>query len=288
MIEMQILGLSSNLWIGALLGAIASAIFWVVGSLLHKFYLWWITSRPSNLVLGDMAKNDEQCLIFMRHLFIQNTAPQTTPLFEVVPRVGTGRVPNVGDLCPDVDATTLSNFLNVLGQAGKKRNIRIIRMSEDKGEWNGHIVVIGGQSQKSVDFYRLMQNVFYKMDNTDIRNALTNEIVPRENGYGYGLVLKAQNPQRIGKPGIAVLIGGFGTLGTEAASYYLREHLNELGKEFGPRNFGIVVRASISAGVQSVERLSKYDQYGSAERFVLKILNTLISRSNESKSSNPE
>lgn len=257
---MEILGLSYDLWTGAILGTIISSIFLAIRFFARKVYLYWITSRPSMLILGDMANNAEQCLIFIRHLFIQDVKPETTPLLEGVPRMGIGKVPNVRDLWPDVDATALADILNVLGQAGKKGNIRIIRMSEDKGEWNGHIIVIGGQSQKSLDFYALLEQVFYRMDNTNIYDARTNEIIPRENGYGYGVVLKARNSQKTGKSGVAFLIGGFGTLGTEAASYYLREHLNDLGKDFRRHCFGIVVRASISAGLQSVERLHQYDR----------------------------
>ena len=260
MIETQILGLSYDLWIGAILGTIISFIFYSILACARKAYRYLATSRPPLLILGDIANNAEQCLIFIRHLFIQDTTSETTPLLEKVPRRGVGRVPNVEDLWADVDATALANTLNVLGQVGKKRNIQIIRMSEDKGEWNGHIIVIGGQSQKSFDFYRLMEQVFYGMDNTNIYDVETNKIIPRENEYGYGVVLKARNPQRTGKTGVAFLVGGYGTLGTEAASYYLREHLNELGREFGRKCFGIVVRASISAGVQSVERLKQYDK----------------------------
>ena len=260
MSEMQILGLSYDLWIGAILGTIISSIFLGIISSARKAYLYWVTSRPPMLILGEVANNDEQCIIFIRHLFIQDVTLETTPLLEKVPRAGIRSVPNVRDLWPDVDATALADSLNVLGQAGKKRNIRITRMSEDNGEWNGHIIVIGGQSRKSLDFYELMEQVFYRMDDTNIYDARTNEIIPREEGFGYGIVLKARNPRRTGKSGVAFLIGGYGTLGTEAASYYLREHLNELGKEFRRRCFGIVVRVSTSAGVQSVERLREYDR----------------------------
>lgn len=254
----QILGLSKELWIGAILGTIISFIFWVMVSLARKAHLWFKTSRPRMLILGDMANDEEKCLIFIRHLYIQNVS-LTTPLLEDVPRLGTGHVPNVRDLWADVDGTALADILNVLGQVGKKRNIRIIRMSEDQGEWNGHIIVIGGQSHKSYDFYALMEQVFYKMNNKDILDA-TGGIIDRQSGFGYGVILKARNPKRTGKPGVAFLIGGFGTLGTEAASYYLREHLDELGKDFGRHCFGIVVRASISAGVESIERLHEYDK----------------------------
>ena len=56
-----------------------------------------------------------------------------------------------------------------------------------------------------------------------------------------------------------MLVGGYGVLGTEAATHYFAQHLAELGKDFGNKSFGIVVRALVSAGVQSTERIKKYD-----------------------------
>lgn len=89
----------------------------------------------------------------------------------------------------------------------------------------------------------------------------------REDGYGYGIILKARNPHKMrGAPGVGFLIGGFGTLGTAAAAYYFREHLRDLGKEFGSRCFGIVVRASVTAGEQTVEGIPQYDRVEAAAK----------------------
>ncbi len=107
-----------------------------------------------------------------------------------------------------------------------------------------------------------MQNVAYRIDSEHIYDNQSNIIIERENGYGYGIILKSINPfKRSGrKRGIAILIGGFGVLGTEAASYYFYYKFKTLGQDFGKHCFGIVVRASISSGAQSVERLHNYDR----------------------------
>jgi hypothetical protein len=208
-----------------------------------------------------MANNNELCLIFIRHLFIENVDAATTPLRECLPRFGiTASVSNVRDLCADVDGIALANVLNVLGQAGKRENIRVIRTSEDRGEWNGHLIVIGGESQQSCDFCGSMQPIFYRLSSTDIYDTTEDCCILQEPGFVYGVILKARNPKRAGRPGVALLIGGLGPGGTEAASYYLREHLDELGREFGSNCFGLVVRASVAAGVQSAERLVQYDR----------------------------
>jgi len=247
----QILGLAAGLGIGALLGVLVTT----VGLVWHK------KSRPYRFILDGMASNNELCLIFIRHVFIEDAAPATTPLRERLPRYGsTVAVSNVRDLCADVDGIALANVLNVLGHAGKSENIRIMRTSEDHGDWNGHLIVIGGESQQSCEFCSAMQPIFYRLSSTDIYDTTEDCCIPREPGFVYGVILKARNPKRAGRPGVALLIGGLGSRGTEAASYYLREHVDELGKEFGSNCFGVIVRASIAAGVESVERLTHYDR----------------------------
>ena len=52
-----------------------------------------------------------------------------------------------------------------------------------------------------------------------------------------GIIIKARNPHKLPNGGVAFLIGGFGTLGTEAAGYYFRTRFKELGKRFGKKNF---------------------------------------------------
>ena len=77
----------------------------------------------------------------------------------------------------------------------------------------------------------------------------------------FGIILKALNPLKTeGSQGIGMLLGGFGVLGTAAAAYYFKENFRRLGNEFNSDFFGIVIRASVSAGEQAVERLSEYDK----------------------------
>lgn len=257
-------GLPSEVWAGAVLGAALGAIVIpiCIGALAWA-RRWWVESRPARLVLEGVAQQEEACLIFMRDFFIEldPQQPSKSPLLCVEPRKGVGVVPNVSQLWADVDARGLAYVLNVLGQAGKNRNLSLIRMSDDPGIWNANIVVIGGQSQKSFDFYDRLENVMYRMDGENIYEAKTGETIARESGYGYGVILKARNKLKTqGTPGLGLLIGGFGTLGTAAAGYYLKEHFRDLGREFGRRCFGIVVRASITAGEESAERLVQYDR----------------------------
>jgi len=245
-------------WEGAILGAVLGTL--IIPSVLKFIDLirrWWRNSRPARKLLQGIADQNEKCKIFVRDFLITEGAE----LYSIEPRLGIGRVPNVHELWPDVEGRAVGNLLNIFGQIGKTKNVEVVRMSQDTGDWNCNVIILGAQAQKCFDFYKNMRNVAYRADAENIYDNTTGEIVEREDGYGYGIILKALNRFKTeGTQGIGILIGGFGVLGTAAASYYFKENFGRLGKQFNRNFFGIVVRASVSAGEQAVERLSNYDK----------------------------
>ncbi len=253
---MQSLLSSPELWIGAILGAIlGSIVIPIIQYSLKWLTKWWQESRPPRKLLAGIAKQNETCRIFVRDLHVS----KETPLISVDPKIGVGTVPNIQEVWPDSEGRGIASIFNVLGQVNKTKNIEIVRMSQDIGRWNCHVIVLGAQANKAFDFYRLMENVAYRMDGDNIYNNLSGEIVRREAGFGYGIILKALNPYKTSGRGIAILIGGYGVLGTAAAAYYFREHFRDLGNEFGEDWFGIVVRSPVTAGEEAVERLKRFD-----------------------------
>jgi hypothetical protein len=250
--------MTKDTWESAILGAVlGSIVIPGVFVIIDKIKKYWQNSRPAKKLLQGIVDNNERVKIFVRDFLIT----QGTSLYSIEPRLGIGTVPNVQELWPDVEGRAIGNLLNMFGQVGKTKNTEIVRMSQDHiGEWNCNLIVLGAQTQKSYDFYKNMQKVAYRMDGTEIYDNTTNEIIPREASYGYGIILKTRNPLKPKGQGIAFLIGGFGVLGTAAASYYFKENFQKLGKEFGEKYFGIIVRTSVSAGEQATERLKKYDK----------------------------
>ena len=210
------------------------------------------SQRPLFKLLKGVADNEQLVRIFVRDLMI----PPGTPLISQ-DAGGVGLVPNVTDLWPRVEGLGVANVLNVLGQANKTEAIEIVEMSKDIGLWDSHIIVMGAQAQKCYDFYSQMENVAYYMD-PELKSRETNLAIPREDGYGYGIILKTINPHY--PKGVGFLIGGYGVLGTEAANYYFWKHAVDLGRQFGTKCFGVIVRASVTAGVGSTECLSRYDK----------------------------
>ncbi len=260
---MTFLGLSNDMWVGIIIGAILGATLGtiVIPLVLYGikcFRNWLIASRPRNKILGPIANNSEDCTIFIRDFLLP---PNSQIWAKESASIPYGAVPNVYEFWGDVDGMGMSYVFNVLGQVGKRRNIRVIRMSQDTGIWDTNIIIIGAQAQKNFDFYDNLRGVMYKVDANNIIDIQTRQCIKKENGYGYGIILKARNQfKTAGSSGVGFVIGGFGTLGTKAAAYYFSQHLTELGKQFGSRCFGVVVRASVKAGEQAVERLPQYDK----------------------------
>ncbi len=252
---MNLLGLSNNIWVGAILGAVVIPLILAFGK---RVVNWWVASRPRKKVLGSIADNSETCTIFVRDFLLPQGSQILAKESASIPY---GVVPNVHEFWADVDGMGMSYAFNALGQVGKRHNIRVVRMSQDTGIWDTNLIVIGAQAKKNFDFYSQLESVMYKMDANDIIDMQTGQCIKQEKGYGYGIILKARNQFKTkGSSGVGFLIGGFGTLGTKAAAYYFSEHLAELGKEFSSKCFGIVVRASVTGGEQTVERLPQYDK----------------------------
>jgi hypothetical protein len=262
------LGLSYETWGGVLLaGVIIPILWWLIRKLLD-----YIRNRKSiSLVLKGIANNSEPCHIFVRDMEVElHQDPKLNyvdrwPLLDRAPRrLGgqiEGRGPNIPIVWADSDATAIADVLNVLGQVGKRNNIRLVKRSEDEGERDCHMIVVGGQDQNAQHFYSSMTNVFYRMTTSQIIDANTNQPLQMDTNYGYGLILKATNPHKTtGSHGVAILVGGFGVLGTLAAAYYLRTRISEIAKTFGGRNFGIVVRCRKDNPPEAVERLRELDR----------------------------
>jgi len=237
----------------------------ILGSVIIPFILWgiknlirWIRSNKQKLkVLGTFANNNVNSTIFFRDLVL---APKSKVIAQDPPFM-LSETPNIRDLWPAVEGKAIALILNLLGEINKTKNIIVKPMSTDQGELDTNVMVLGAQAKKSFDFYSNMDDVGYRMGVDEIYDNQTDEIIVREEGFGYGIIIKARNPHYVKAPDSpAFLIGGYGVLGTIAAAYYFRNHINDLAKKFGKSPFSIIVRAPINAGEEAVQRLSSYDK----------------------------
>jgi hypothetical protein len=236
-------------------GAIVGLFTWLP----RKAKEWYTYSRPAGKVLGSCLDNGRQLNIFLKDMFV----PDNT---EATPKLASQEGPimlvhfNIDKVWPEVEARGAADLLNLLGKLRKDKRLDIVEMSRGYDIWNTNIIVLGAQAGKSNAYYEMMKNVGYYVDESGIYDASTKAPIPLKPGYGYGLILKARNQQTLHENGIAILLGGYGTLGTEAAVYYFCNHIAALGRQFGRNCFSIIVRARLDSGRQSATRLKEYDK----------------------------
>lgn len=230
-----------------------------VPSLFKWIIKWWKFNRPAGKILGGMTDNDLSLNIFVKDLVVpQNTS--TSPKLFSQEGMQMQANPNIVKVWPEVEARGLAEILNLLGQLDKKDKIDLVEMSKGYDEWDENLIVLGAQALKSREFYRIMKNVGYSMDEKEIYDTENNQPINKSPEYGYGLIIKAKNSAVKGGKGVGILLGGFGTLGTESAIYYFCKNIDILGKKFGKNDFSVVVRARINSGRESVERLTGLDK----------------------------
>lgn len=221
---------------------------------------WWKFKRPATKIFGSSLENKQMLRVYIKDLECPNNTCESPKLISYE-GASMQYNPNIIKVWPEVEGRAASELLNLLGQLGKKDKLEIIEMSKGYDQWNTHLVVLGAQALKCREFYNLMDKVGYSMDEQNIYDNESKQVVERNPEYGYGLIIKARNPLLPnGKQGIAFLLGGFGTLGTEAAVEYFCKNVSSLGREFGNSYFSLVVRARIFSGKQSVTRIKSLDK----------------------------
>lgn len=240
------------------LTGIAIEIIKGIPSLIKKIKNWWTFNLPAGKVLGDCLNNGRYLKVYLKDLLVLDNTWDNPKLFSQEGRT-IQKNPNIDKVWPDVEGRSMAELFNLFGSLGKHKKIEIVEMSKGYGEWNTNMIVLGAQAIKCREFYEVMENVAYGVDDSNIFNYETKEPIEMNNSvYGYGIILKARNPHNHNKP--AFLMGGYGTLGTKAAVYYFINNIALLGKEFRKKNFGVVVRARIASDEQSVVRLKNYDK----------------------------
>lgn len=239
-------------------------IIWDILKLLpsafSKIKEWHNFNLPASKVFGSILENKTLVRIFLKDLDVPENTMENPKLISTEGN-STQAHPNITKVWPEVEGRGVAELLNLLGRLGKKDKIEITEMSRGYDFWNSNLIVLGAQAVKCMEFYQIMNKVGYRVDEHHIYNFETEQIIEREEGYGYGLIIKAENsnlPKN--QKGIGILLGGYGTLGTEAAIYYFCNNVNQLGKEFGKKSFSIIVRARAASGKQSTRRIKSLDK----------------------------
>jgi len=232
-----------------------------LGSIFIPFVLWgikssiefWKNSLPARKILGGFLNQKETCNIFIRD-FSHDPNLTLTAFSHGRPY----HVPGISKTWPDVEGIAALRIFNLLGRFKKTDNLNVLNMSNDGTGWTSNIFILGAQSPKCNDFYETMENVFYKIQGNELIDNASGETIKREGHFDYGIIIKVKNPHKTN--GHAFLMGGIGTQGTGAASFFFQQNIQALGKEFGEKNFGIIVRVRWGLGDDTAERIKEFDK----------------------------
>ncbi len=243
---------SLDVWAGAFLGVLVSALFAAALACLNSLRDLF----PLRRLLAGFLEQDENCAIFIRWMRSpdrSNPNYYEAQLPDCFPPATSGKVsrhPNIPAVIAKADMQAAADVMNVLGRSGKTRNIEFLSIVDHYRTWDRNIVCIGG-SAKTIEIFA----------QDDPENRSKRQFPENLGSLFPDLRLDTEDPcddvglihktffQSTGKPCL-VLMGG-GVLGTEAAGYFFRNHARLLGKMYGKKPFSVLVTASLSAGPQS-------------------------------------
>jgi hypothetical protein len=226
----------------------ALAAILAIWEFLKKVFSKIATRLPRRAVLGELAKNDVPCMIFV----IQLSSPARDNRYEFslpdyFPPHTTGQVDgrvNVPHVIAKSDATAIADVLNALGQVGRYEAIEIVDPATHWQQWDSTIVCVGGSS-KADEIFKKCKNLPIVLDDAKFKVVAEDRILSATNNQDFGLICKTRNPENRRE---IWLIIGLGVRGTESAGFYLRNNLRRLGLVFGPYPFSVIIRTSITGG----------------------------------------
>lgn len=231
-----------DLWKGAVLGAIVSAVFAAAWALLRRSS----KLRPIRRLMDGFANRGEEVAIFVERLQSQNKYYSfDIPDFAPPRTTGQkGQKQNIPHVVANVDMQAASDFLYLLGSVGKRDNITFPSIPEDWNRWSMHQVSIGGNFKSEQILAAKPQPLVVLHNQSQFKfHDRAQAFGPTR--YDAGIICRIKHPTTKKK---CMVIMGLGVLGTEAAGHYLRTHAVDLGKMFGREDFAILVRARIDQG----------------------------------------
>jgi hypothetical protein len=265
--------LTKEMWESAILGAVVSAFF--AGTISFLVHAYRIIKRLSAIrrLLGPICRN-ESVAFFSKRLYSKDgTYLSDEPnYFPSHTQKETSAHLNIPYVVSTAQMGAAADIMQLLGQVGRQAGVNYLSADTDWDVWDQHLFVIGGSHKSNAIFSscepRLVELVQYKIQETDtigFRLADSDEKFSALNNDDYGLILKTKYPPT----GVqCFVVMGIGSLGTEAAAYFLRKNAVMLGRAYGGRSFAVLVHARLEQGKQSA-RLRRWNPIPTLTRVLL-------------------
>lgn len=250
------MNITNEMWASAILGAVVSAVFAGTIGLMYRIYRMLRRLFCVRRLLGPIF-DGSPVAIFSNRLYSENRTYLSDQPNYFPPRTQgqTNTHPNIPYVVGTAQMEAVADILHLFGLVRRKGSVNYLSADTDWNIWDQHLFAIGGSHKTDAIFSscepRLVKLVPNEIDgiNTLCFNlANSDEFFTAINGNDYGLILKATYPPT----GVqCFVIMGLGSLGTEAAAYYLRNNAAKLGRAFGGRSFAALVHCRLEQGKQS-------------------------------------
>ena len=250
-----ITSISPDLWKGAILGVILSAIFSLLVTILVRMHNKARRLTSIRQLLGVFAENNEECAIFTNEMFTKDRKylSEIPDYFPPRHQKQYKEWINIPFVVGTANMRAAADILNLFGQAGKRENIEFHTISKDWNLWSKNIICIGG-SCKTDKIFESCKPIFASLvphDSTVVFKFNNSEkLFHAINNNDYGLVWKTNYP---GTEKKCLVIIGLGSLGTESAAYYLRNNATILGKIYGSKDFACLIHVRLDHGKESAQ-----------------------------------
>lgn len=233
-------------------GAISSIVA-TVCVLLSRLLFYWVKDRfPAGALFGPAIRPNQETHVYIIRMKDTEQSdeyitplPQSTVMTDQAAYDTRQRVPWVASVS---ETHSVSHIFNVMGQCGKKQNMRLCFVDQEFDRWDVPMFLLGGSDKANRAFQTC--NPVFDFSETPVTLAATGETFrPSNIDKDLGLLQKMTSPST-GFP-IWVAMGWRGN-GTTAATYALNSLWRELGALYGSEPFGILFETSDREGWQQL------------------------------------
>jgi hypothetical protein len=158
--------------------------------------------------------------------------------------------PHIRSVIAQSDMIAASDVVAVLAMAGRREPPRICGTSRDDGSWTSPVAAVGGNSRTDQILRNAIPRLVRYRDNAfEALTGATGLFVYRAE-VDCALVYKGEYGS---SRTTCLALMGLGTVGIEAAGYFLRSQVHLLGCLFGARGFAVILDAPTAGGPESAK-----------------------------------
>ena len=234
----------SEALLGAILGAVASAVFALSSTSLTRLR----ERRPRRLLLGPLAKDKATIGVFIRGMFVPNKE-----FFSREPEYPSGMAGtitvrkwvNIPEVYGAADVRAASDLFRLLGEVAGEQVIAFRSVETDWKNWSEDAIAVGGHF-KTLQILEVCEPRIVGFRNPDaFRSLVSRHLFEATGQTDYGLIYKGYHPAS-GRTFLVVM--GLGAVGTEAAAHFLCSNAARLGNLTAGAPFAALVAVDLTQG----------------------------------------